>query len=109
MSHGVTERIEEQQEFFAEQAVDAETLGRLPVETTERVKATGVIRLLQPPEHGGYAADPTDFMEAVMALANADAAVGWVAGWWVVTTAIGGGVCAVVEGRGGVDRWVRSQ
>ena len=80
MSHDVTERIEEQREFFAGQAVDAEALGRLPAETTERVKATGVIRLLQPPEHGGYAADPTDFMEAVMALANADAAVGWVAG-----------------------------
>ena len=80
MSHEVTERIEEQQEFFAGQAVEAEALGRLPVETTERVKATGVIRLLQPPEHGGYAAEPTDFMEAVMALANADAAGGWVAG-----------------------------
>ena len=80
MSHDVTERIEEQREFFAGQAVDAEALGRLPAETTERVKATGVIRLLQPLEHGGYAADPTDFMEAVMALANADAAVGWVAG-----------------------------
>ena len=80
MSHDVTERIEEQREFFAGQAVDAEALGRLPAETTERVKATGVIRLLQPPEHGGYAADPTAFMEAVMALANADAAVGWVAG-----------------------------
>ena len=80
MSHDVTERIEEQREFFAGQAVDAEALGRLPAETTERVKATGVIRLLQPPEHGGYAADPTDFMEAVMALANADAAVWWVAG-----------------------------
>ena len=80
MSHDVTERIEEQREFFAGKAVDAEALGRLPAETTERVKATGVIRLLQPPEHGGYAADPTDFMEAVMALAIADAAVGWGAG-----------------------------
>ena len=80
MSHGVTEKIADQREFFAEQALDAEVLGRLSAETTERMKATGVVRLLQPPEHGGYAADPTDFMEAVMALASADAAVGWVAG-----------------------------
>ena len=80
MSHGVTERIEEQKEFFTGQTAEAEALGQLPEETTERMKATGVIRLLQPPEHGGYAADPTDFMEAVMALGNADSAVGWVAG-----------------------------
>ena len=80
MSHGVTERIEEQKEFFTGQTAEAEALGQLPEETTKRMKATGVIRLLQPPEHGGYAADPTDFMEAVMALGNADSAVGWVAG-----------------------------
>ena len=80
MSHGVTERIEEQKEFFTGQTAEAEALGQLPDETTKRMKATGVIRLLQPPEHGGYAADPTDFMEAVMALGNADSAVGWVAG-----------------------------
>ena len=80
MSHGVTERIQEQKEFFTGQTAEAEALGQLPDETTKRMKATGVIRLLQPPEHGGYAADPTDFMEAVMALGNADSAVGWVAG-----------------------------
>ena len=80
MSHGVTERIEEQKEFFTGQTAEAEALGQLPEETTKRMKATGVIRLLQPPEHGGYAADPTDFMEAVMAFGNADSAVGWVAG-----------------------------
>ena len=80
MSHGVAERIEAQKEFFTGQTAEAEALGQLPEETTERMKATGVIRLLQPPEHGGYAADPTDFMEAVMALGNADSAVGWVAG-----------------------------
>ena len=80
MSHGVTERIEEQKEFFTGQTAEAEALGQLPDVTTKRMKATGVIRLLQPPEHGGYAADPTDFMEAVMALGNADSAVGWVAG-----------------------------
>ena len=80
MSHGVTERIEEQKEFFTGQTAEAEALGQLPDETTKRMKATGVIRLLQPPEHGGYAADPTEFMEAVMALGNADSAVGWVAG-----------------------------
>ena len=63
MSHGVTERIEEQKEFFTGQTAEAEALGQLPDETTKRMKATGVIRLLQPPEHGGYAADPTDFKD----------------------------------------------
>ena len=54
MSHGVTERIADQREFFADQALDAEALGRLSAETTERLKATGVVRLLQPPEPGSY-------------------------------------------------------
>ncbi|MDP7068094.1 MAG: hypothetical protein QF637_10765, partial [Acidimicrobiales bacterium] len=80
MSHGVNEKIQEEHDYFASQASAAEALGQLPAETTQRMKATGVIRLLQPPEHGGYASDPTEFIEAVMALANADPAVGWVAG-----------------------------
>ena len=43
MSHGVTERIKEQQEFFAGQAAEAETLGQLPVETISYLETQAVI------------------------------------------------------------------
>jgi len=78
--HGVTERVTDSLEYFSEHALDAEALGRLPDETAQRIKDTGVVRMLQPPEHGGYACDPCDFFEAVMAIAAADPAAGWVSG-----------------------------
>src|SRR5206468_1626580 len=61
-------------------AEEAERLGQLPDETVERIKATGVVRLLQPLEFGGYEAHPAEFFEGVMSISARCAASGWVAG-----------------------------
>jgi len=49
-------------------------------EVADRVKWSGVARMLQPKRYGGMEAHPVDFMEAVLATGTADAATGWVAG-----------------------------
>ena len=75
-----SERIDDTREVFAESAVEAEQLGRLPDDSAKLIRDLGVIRMLQPPEHGGYACHPCDFFEAVMAIGAADPAAGWVSG-----------------------------
>jgi 3-hydroxy-9,10-secoandrosta-1,3,5(10)-triene-9,17-dione monooxygenase len=79
VTHEVLERVLELDPYFRDQASDAEALGRLPDETAKELKSTGLSRMLQPAEWGGYEAHPCDFMEAVMA-ACACGATGWVAG-----------------------------
>jgi len=76
----ILERIDDTREVFAESAVEAEQLGRLPDDSAKLIRDLGVIRMLQPPEHGGYACHPCDFFEAVMAIGAADPAAGWVSG-----------------------------
>ena len=61
-------------------AGETESLGRLSDRSVQALKQSGVMRLLQPVEHGGYAAHPRDFAEAVMATARRCGASGWVAG-----------------------------
>ena len=80
MAREVLDRIEALAPFLAEQADEAEAAGRLPDETAKRLKECGVVRLLQPAEHGGYEAEPTLFFEAVMAIARQCGASGWVSG-----------------------------
>ncbi|MBI5087764.1 MAG: hydroxylase [Actinobacteria bacterium] len=80
MAHEVLERIRELAPYLREQADQAEALRRLPDDTGKQLKATGVVRLLQPKRHGGYEADPRIFFEAVMAIAANCGASGWVSG-----------------------------
>lgn len=61
-------------------ADETEKLGKLSERSVRAVKDAGVMRLLQPEEHGGYAAHPCDFAEAVMATARRCGATGWVTG-----------------------------
>jgi 3-hydroxy-9,10-secoandrosta-1,3,5(10)-triene-9,17-dione monooxygenase len=79
MGHDVVKRIQDIDSFLRDQAGEAEDLGKLPVETAKQLKATGIARMLQPEEWGGYESHPCDFLEAVMA-ACACGATGWVAG-----------------------------
>lgn len=76
----VLKRIEDSAEFFRSHALEAEDLGRLPDAVAKQLRESGIIRLLQPTEYGGYAAHPADFFEAVMALGALCGASGWVAG-----------------------------
>jgi len=61
-------------------ADETEKLGTLSERSVRAVKDSGAMRLLQPEEHGGYAAHPRDFAEAVMAIARRCGATGWVTG-----------------------------
>lgn len=63
-----------------DQAQQAETDGQLPVETAKKLKATGVIKLLQPTNYGGFESHPREFAETVMAAGALDGATGWIAG-----------------------------
>ena len=80
MKDEIFERIDKMSSFLFEQAAEAERLGRLPDETVKRLKACGVMRMLQPLEYGGYETHPNDFLEAVMAIAALDSCTGWIAG-----------------------------
>jgi alkylation response protein AidB-like acyl-CoA dehydrogenase len=76
----VLERVRELGPYLRSQAIEAETLGRVPEGTAKHLKETGVVRLLQPTRWGGYAADPTIFLEAIISIAESCGASGWVSG-----------------------------
>jgi 3-hydroxy-9,10-secoandrosta-1,3,5(10)-triene-9,17-dione monooxygenase len=80
VSHDVSSRIDEAGSLFAAQSAAADELGRLPDEVAKQLKDTGLVRLLQPAEFGGYEADPRDFLGAVMDAGKWCPSVGWVAG-----------------------------
>lgn len=80
MDHDVFTRIEDSGAVLAEQSAAGDELGRLPDEVCKRLKDTGLVRLLQPAEFGGYEADPRDFLNAVMDVGNWCPSAGWVAG-----------------------------
>jgi alkylation response protein AidB-like acyl-CoA dehydrogenase len=80
VSHDVFSRIEEASGLLVERSAAADALGRLPDETAKQLKDTGLVRLLQPEEFGGYEADPRDFLSAVMNVGNWCPSAGWIAG-----------------------------
>lgn len=80
MAHEVVSRVEEIAGRLAATADETERLGKLSDESVKLIRETGVMRLLQPTDFGGYAAHPRDFAEAVMAVANACGSTGWVCG-----------------------------
>lgn len=74
------DRIGEIADQIRDQAVQAENEGQLPAETAKKLKAAGVIKLLQPKRYGGLEAHPREFAETVMAAGALDGATGWVCG-----------------------------
>lgn len=80
MTHEVVRRVEELGDRLRKAADETEKLGRLSDEGVAVVREAGVMRMLQPPEHGGLAAHPRDFAEAVMAVAKHCGSTGWVCG-----------------------------
>src|ERR1700759_896904 len=78
--HEVVHRVEELSDRLRKVAAETESLGKLSDESVRVGGEAGVMRLLQPPEFGGYAAHPRDFAEAVMAVSKACGATGWVCG-----------------------------
>lgn len=66
--------------WLREHAAEADHLRRLPDETAARLRASGVMRLLQPERVGGFEADPQVFYEAVRRIGTACGASSWVTG-----------------------------
>ena len=80
MSHAVMERINEMSSLFPAEAENNENLGRLSDATAGAIRKSGVMRLLQPKEYGGFEAHPNDFFKAVMEIASKDPSAGWISG-----------------------------
>ncbi|HCH20009.1 MAG: hydroxylase [Cellvibrionales bacterium] len=80
MAHEVLARIDDISDFLQGQSAEAEQLGRLPDATAKKLRESGLMRMLQPKEYGGYEAHPNEFLEAVMATGKHDPATGWIAG-----------------------------
>ena len=74
------EEIAEAGSFLADSSEAADQVGRLPDETGKALKESGVVRLLQPADFGGYEADPRDFLDAVIDVGSWCPSAGWVAG-----------------------------
>jgi alkylation response protein AidB-like acyl-CoA dehydrogenase len=72
--------IEEHSDELAALGPANEQLGQLDDAAAKVLRDSGVIRLLQPKEFGGYEAHPAEFAETVMRIAQLDGATGWVAG-----------------------------
>lgn len=80
MAHDVVRQIEKFGPELTELAWENERLGKLSDRTAEIIRSTGVMRLLQPREHGGLGGTPAEFLEAVMTMARYDGSAGWVSG-----------------------------
>lgn len=76
----VLDRIDALKDSLTSAAPEAEQLGRLPERTVEDLQKTGVMKMLQSKQYGGYESHPAEFAEAVMKIASYNAAAGWVAG-----------------------------
>ncbi|MGO4596275.1 acyl-CoA dehydrogenase family protein [Terrabacter sp. 2RAF25] len=72
--------IKENASVLKDEAKPSDDLGRLTDRTASVLRESGVIRLYQPKEFGGYEAHPVEFMEAAMAVGAASPSAGWVTG-----------------------------
>jgi alkylation response protein AidB-like acyl-CoA dehydrogenase len=76
----VLDDIEQIAELLETNAAAAEELGRLTDESASALRASGVIRMLQPKDFGGLESHPVDFFRAVLEIGSHDPSAGWVAG-----------------------------
>jgi len=78
--HEVLDNISNSAKVLTDESVPSDKIGRLTDTMATTLKETGLVRLLQPVEHGGYEAHPCDFLEAVMNVGVAAPSAGWVSG-----------------------------
>ena len=71
-------KIRENASVLSDEAAPSDDLGRLTDRTAQVLRDSGVIRMYQPVEWGGYEAHPVEFMETAMAVAAASPSAGWV-------------------------------
>ncbi len=76
--HPVTEYIHGHIDQFVAQEEPGNALGRVTDEGARLLRDSGLIRMLQPKQYGGYEADPREFCQAVFDLAAKAPSIGWV-------------------------------
>lgn len=76
--HPVRETINGNIDRFVNEEVPSNALGRVTDEGARLLRESGLVRMLQPKEFGGYEADPREFCELVMDLASKASSLGWV-------------------------------
>ncbi|MEW2352166.1 acyl-CoA dehydrogenase family protein [Spirillospora sp. NPDC029432] len=78
--NAVLDKIMERAAELRELGPVNESLGRLDDKAAKVLRDAGMIRMLQPKNHGGLETHPREFAEAVMGIASLDGSTGWVAG-----------------------------
>lgn len=78
----MTTKVENKQltELLFTNAERADQEGRLPVDVAGEIRRAGIIRMLQPIEHGGFEVHPVEFFESVLKVGAAAPSAGWVCG-----------------------------
>jgi len=76
--HPVRETIIGNIERFVNEEVPSNALGRVTDEGAKLIRDSGLVRMLQPKEYGGFEADPREFYLSVMELASRASSLGWV-------------------------------
>ncbi len=79
MNH-VLERVEAVAEQLSSRAVAADEAGRVPEDTADLLRKTGVVRQLQPKSHGGYESTMAEFVETGLRVSSLNPAAGWIGG-----------------------------
>jgi len=75
-----TDRVAPVADILEKDAANCDRLGQLTPVTEDALRATGVVKMLQPKDFGGTEGHPTEFMETVVEVASHSPAAGWVAG-----------------------------
>lgn len=76
----VLDNIQQFAEEIRDEGVEGDKLMRLSDTSAKRLRDSGVIRMLQPKEYGGFEAHPREFAETAMGIGAIDGAAGWVSG-----------------------------
>ncbi|WP_020656205.1 hypothetical protein [Massilia niastensis] len=78
--HPVRETIIANTDRFVSQEEPSNALGRVTDEAATLLRESGLVRMLQPRDYGGYEAEPREFCQIIMDLAAKAPSIGWVAG-----------------------------
>jgi alkylation response protein AidB-like acyl-CoA dehydrogenase len=76
--HPVRETIIGNIDRFVNEEVPSNVLGRVTDEGAKLIRDSGLVRMLQPKDYGGYEADPREFYLSVMELGSKASSLGWV-------------------------------
>ncbi|MEQ8860763.1 MAG: acyl-CoA dehydrogenase family protein [Pseudomonadales bacterium] len=76
-------RAEDLVPLFRETAREAEIARRPPDRVIDAVRESGLYALMLPEQYGGHEADLDTFFDVVLTLSRADAAMGWLTGFYI--------------------------